>query len=103
MLDELDQVADAHGFSQDQVSQSPSSSSDKGVGTESCTNVTFVSLFVLGGKSHKLLPQSLRLPDVAVSPRATHASQSQQLPGEHQQNVFFRTAQKSPALLQASS
>lgn len=44
----LHQVADAHGFSQDQVSLSPSSSSDKGVGTESSTNVTSVSLFILG-------------------------------------------------------
>lgn len=55
MLDELDpgkalhQVADVDAFSQDHVSQSPSSSSDKGVGTESSTNVTSVSFSALGG------------------------------------------------------
>lgn len=46
----LHQVADTDGYSQDQVSQSPRSSSDKGVGTESSTNVTSVSFFALGGE-----------------------------------------------------
>lgn len=45
----LHQMADADGFSQDQVFQSPSSSSDKDVDTKSSKNGACVSFFAFGG------------------------------------------------------